>query len=51
MSTILFAECTFGGPHSYVRTKNSGVRHLDLAYIRSQRIIVWLLFFKGLRSR
>ena len=49
MSTILFAERTSSSPHTYVCVRNSGVRPLDLAYVRPQRSSVWLLFSRGLR--
>jgi hypothetical protein len=49
-SVVLFIERTSGGPHAYVCVKNSGVRSLSLVYVRLQRISVWLLFAKGLRS-
>jgi hypothetical protein len=50
-SSVLFVEHTSDGPQAYVRAKNSGVRPLNLVYIRPQKISIWLLFSKGLRSR
>jgi hypothetical protein len=48
-STVLFVERIPNGPHTYTYAKNSGVRPLDLAYVYSQRISIWLIFSKGLR--
>jgi hypothetical protein len=45
-STILFTECTSSGPHAYSRTKNSSVRLLDLAYIRSKGLVFGSYFLR-----
>jgi hypothetical protein len=47
---VLFVERTSGGPHAYICAKNSGVRQLESSIRLPQRISVWLLFSKGLRS-
>jgi hypothetical protein len=49
-SAILFVEHMSGGPYAYVHAKNNSVRLLNLAYVRSQGVSVWLLFSRGLRS-
>ena len=43
-SIILFAGCTSGGPPTYVRTRDMGVRSPDLAYVHLQRVSVCFYF-------